>query len=92
MSATEAIARLLGEHAKQIVSDCLAGTRSLLGDFRRPKLPRCNADNPLEVKAELALVRESGTYGHLGQTEALPSAQEMLRPFNAPCDNELVRW
>lgn len=83
--------RLLQEYAKYIAARCLGGTRPLLGDFRRPKSPRCDADNPLEVKAEPALVRETGTYRHLGQTEALPSAQEMLRPFNAPCDNELVR-
>ena len=41
------------------------GICSLLGDFRHPKLPRCDADNPLEVKAELTLVRETGSYRHV---------------------------
>jgi hypothetical protein len=33
------LARLLEEYAIYIVTHCLGGTRSLLGDFRRPKLP-----------------------------------------------------
>src|SRR6516225_10650053 len=62
-----------------------------LGDFGRLKLPWCDAYDPLEVKAELALVRETGTYRNLGQTDASLSAQELLSPFDAPCYNELVR-
>jgi hypothetical protein len=52
----DAIPRRFEAYAKEIGTDCLGGTRPLLGDFRRPKLPWCDADNPLEVKAELALV------------------------------------
>jgi hypothetical protein len=51
--------RLLEEYAKYVPTQCLGGTCSLLllGDFcGGPKLPRCDADDPLEVKTELALV------------------------------------
>jgi hypothetical protein len=53
--------RLLDEYPKYIAAHCLGGSRPLLGNFRRPKLPWRDADNPLEVKAELALVSEAGT-------------------------------
>ena len=33
------LTRLLKEYAIYIATHCLGGTRSLLGDFRRPKLP-----------------------------------------------------
>lgn len=55
-----------------------------LGDFcGDPKLPWCDADDPLEVKTELALIRETGTYRDFCQTDASLSTQELLRPFDA---------
>ena len=44
------LSHLLEEYSKYIATHCLGGARSLLGDFRRPKLLRCDADNPREVK------------------------------------------
>src|SRR5260221_11450601 len=59
----------------------------LLGAFcGGPKSPWGDADDPFEVKTELALVREADTYRDLGQIEAPSSAQDLLRPFNAPGD------
>ena len=46
-------------------------------------MPWCDADDPLEVKTELALIRETGTYRDFCQTDASLSTQELLRPFDA---------
>ena len=53
---------------------------------RGPKSPWGDANDPFEVKTELALVKEPHTYRDLGQTEIPSSAQELLRPFNASGD------
>jgi len=50
----------------------------------------CDADYPLEMKTELALVRETGAYRHLCETHASSSTKKLLRPFNASVDEELV--
>ena len=56
-----------------------------------PKLPWRDADDPLEVKAEMALVREAGAESDLCQVELTVSPQEVLGSFNAARDQVLVR-
>src|SRR5262245_48158698 len=64
----------------------------LFGDsYARPELPRRNADQALEVLAELALVRESGGRRDLGQGEVTVLLQELLGPVDAAGDDVLVR-
>ena len=63
----------------------------LEGSCGEPKLSRRDADDPLEVKRKMALVREAGLARDLRQAEPISSAQEVLRPFNAARDQILVR-
>jgi hypothetical protein len=52
----------------------------------KPKLSRCEADEPLEVKGELALVREADAERDVGQAEVIVCPQEVLCPFDAARD------
>src|SRR5262245_12048498 len=64
----------------------------LFGDScTRPELPRRDADQALEVLAELALVRESGGRRDLGQG-GLACLQERLGTLDAAGDDVPVRW
>jgi hypothetical protein len=73
-------------------AQCLCGDRSLLGDSRgAPKLPRCDADNPLEVKGKLALVPEADAERDIRQAELAICSQEVLGSFNAARDHILAR-
>jgi hypothetical protein len=56
-----------------------------------PKLPRRDADDPLEVKGKMALVGEADAQRDLRQTELAVSPEELLRSFNATSDQILVR-
>ena len=56
-----------------------------------PKLSRRDADDPLEVKAEMALIREAGAVRDLREAELAVCSQEELRSFNAPRDHILIR-
>src|SRR5207253_7942936 len=56
-----------------------------------PKLSRRGADDPLKLKAKMALIRETGAEHDLGQAEPTVCPQEVLRSFNAACDHILVR-
>src|SRR5215813_12932781 len=55
----------------------------VLGDScARPELPRRDADETLEVMAELALVREADVRRHLCQGQVAAALQELLRPLD----------
>src|SRR5260370_2100153 len=70
-------------------ADCDA---SELGDScGHSELPRRDADEALEVTAELALVREAGAQGDLRQGQVRPCLHELLGPRDAPQDAALVR-
>jgi hypothetical protein len=56
-----------------------------------PELSRRDADDPLEVGGELALVREADPECDLNQTEAAICAQEVLSPLNPP-PNYILMW
>ena len=55
-----------------------------------PELPRRDADEALEVVAELALIRESGTGRNLCQGEVTVLLQEVPGPLHAAQDDVLV--
>ena len=55
------------------------------------KLSRRDADDPLEVKGKLVLVREADAERDLHQAELAICPQELLRSFNAARDHILVR-
>ena len=55
------------------------------------KLSWRDADDPLKLKAKMALIREAGAERDLGQAEPAVCPQEVLRSFNAACDYILVR-
>src|SRR5262249_45365426 len=61
------------------------------GSCGRPEPPRGDADQTLEVTAELALVREAGVGGHLRQGEVTALLEEVLGPLDAAGDDVLVR-
>ena len=64
----------------------------LLGDSSGThKLSRRNADNPFEMKAKVALIREARAERNLRQAEPAVCPQEILCPFNAPRDYILMR-
>src|SRR5262245_66672934 len=65
--------------------------RSLGDPCGRPELPRRDADEPLEVAGELALVRESDARGDLRQGEFVALSQEVLGPLDAAGDDVPVR-
>jgi hypothetical protein len=78
-------------NAKGFAVRFLGGSCGLLGDScGRPEPPRRDADEPLEVTAELALVREAGARGDLRQGE-VAALQELLGPLDAAGDDILVR-
>jgi hypothetical protein len=54
-----------------------------------PELPRCDADEALEMMAEHALVRKAGAGGDLRQGQA--ALQQLLGPLDAPGDDVPVR-
>jgi hypothetical protein len=65
---------------------------SILGNScGHPELPRRDADYALEVRRELALVRETGVRGDLRQGEVASGLQELLGPLDAARDDVLVR-
>src|SRR5215475_1316737 len=64
--------------------------RRFVGSYARPELPRRDADETLEVMAELALVREAGVRGDLRQGEVASGLQELLGPLDAAQDDVLV--
>src|SRR5215510_7365956 len=65
--------------------------RRFVGSYARPELPRCDADDSLEMVGELALVTEPGVRGHLRQGEVASGLQELLGPLDAAGDDVLVR-
>src|SRR5262249_33042706 len=65
--------------------------RRFVGSYARPELPRRDAEQALEVVAELALVGEPGVRGHLRQGEVASGLQELLGPLDAAGDGVLGR-
>src|SRR5215467_6758403 len=65
--------------------------RRFVGSYARPELSRGDAEQALEVTGELALVREAGVRGDLGQGEGAAALQELLGPLDAASDDVLVR-
>jgi hypothetical protein len=59
--------------------------------LRTCELPWRDADQALEVMAELALVREAGACGDLRQGEIASGLQELPGPLDAAVENVLVR-
>jgi hypothetical protein len=49
-----------------------------------------DADEPLEVAGEVALVPEPGSDGDLGQREVIPAPQQLLGAFDAADDDVLM--
>src|SRR3984893_15890183 len=90
--ATTLIRVLLDEHANRLGVRVLAGACGLLRfSCGNPKLSRRDADDPLEVRGKMALVREAGTERDLRQAKLTVSPQEVLCSFNAARDHILVR-
>src|SRR5262249_53911570 len=80
------------ENGKRVTLEFLGGNCGLLGDCcGRPELPRRDADQALEVIAELTLVRKAGTGGDFRQGEVAASLQELLGALDAAGDDVLVR-
>src|SRR5262249_8612208 len=76
-----------GGNGKGIAQQSLVGTCLLLGDScGDPELPRGDADQPLEVTGELALIREPGAGGDLRQGE-VAALQELLGSFDSAGDD-----
>src|SRR6516225_2900334 len=70
----------------------LGGSCDRLGNScGRPELARRDADEALEVMAELALVREAGVRGHLRQGQVGSRLQVLPGPLDATGDDVLVR-
>src|SRR5262249_14525885 len=83
---------LLRGNGKGIALRFLGGTCDLLGDScGHPELPRRDADEALEVMAELALVREAGASGDLRQGQVGACLQELPGTLDAAQDDVLVR-
>src|SRR5262249_55544394 len=83
---------LLTGNGSSGVLELLGRTCCLLGDScGRPELPRRDADEALEVMAELALVREAGAGGDLRQGQVGSCLQELPGPLDAAHDHVLVR-
>src|ERR1700692_346264 len=79
-------------NGKGVALEFLGGTCGQLGDScGRPELARRDADEALEVMGELALVREAGVRGDLGQGEGTAPLQELLGLSEAAGDDVLVR-
>jgi hypothetical protein len=62
-----------------------------ISHFRNLKLSRRDADDPLEVKGKMALVKEADPKRDLRQAELVVCPQQVLRSFNAARDQILVR-
>jgi hypothetical protein len=60
-------------------SGILVACKLLLRSCGNTKLSRSDADDPLEVKGKLALVREADAKRDLRQAELVVSPQEVLR-------------
>src|SRR5260221_9198938 len=89
---TRLICVLLGEYPNRLGVRVLAGACELLSDScGHPKLSRRDADDPLEVRGKMALVREAGAECDLSQAEIVLFPQELLRSFNPAPDYVLVR-
>jgi hypothetical protein len=83
---------LLHQHANGVGVRVLAGACGLSRySCGNPKLSRRDADDPLEVKRKMTLVREAAAERDLRQTELTVSPQEVLRSFNAAHEHILVR-
>src|SRR5262245_57421192 len=66
--------------------------RRFVGSYARPELPRRDAEEALQVMAELAVVGEAGVRGGLRQGEVASGLQEqLLGPLDAAHDHVLVR-
>src|SRR5258708_9302651 len=90
--ATTLIRVLLDEHANRLGVRVLARACGLLRfSCGNPKLSRRDADDPLEVRGKMALVREAGAERDLRQAQLTVSPQEVLCSFNAARDHILVR-
>jgi hypothetical protein len=83
---------LLEEHANRTrhLSSCRS-LRTFARSCGNPKLTRRDADDPLEVKRKMALVREAGAERYLRQAELTICPQEVLCLFNAARDHIPVR-
>ena len=78
-------------NGKGVVLRFLGSICDLLGDScGRPELPRRDADEPLEVRGELALVREAGVCGDVRQGQVAAALQELLGPLDAAGEDVLV--
>ena len=83
---------LLMGNGKGVAVRFLGGACGPLGDScGHPEPPRRDADKPLEVAGELALVGEARVRGHLRQGQVRPCLQEFLGPLHAARDDVLVR-
>src|SRR5260221_3706522 len=90
--ATTLIRVLLDEHANRLGVRVLARAWGLLRfSCGNPNLSGRDADDPLEVRGKMALVREAGAERALRQAELTVSPQEVLCSFNAARDHILVR-
>src|SRR5258708_12638012 len=67
------------------------GLRAFRRFLGNPKLSRGDADDPLEVRGKMALVRKAGAECDLCQAELVLFLHELLRSFNAARDYILVR-
>jgi hypothetical protein len=56
-----------------------------------PKLSRRDADDPLELKGKLALVREPDAERDIGHADLAICPQEVLSSFNTARDHILAR-
>ena len=65
--------------------------RSLTVRCGIPQLSRREADDPLKMKAEMALVREAGAERDVGHAEPAACQQEFLRSLDTARDHILVR-
>src|SRR5262249_19579900 len=73
---------LLMRNSKGVVVRFLGGVCGRVGDScGRPELPRCDADQALEVMGELALVREARVCGDLRQGQVRSRLQQLLGPL-----------
>jgi hypothetical protein len=68
-----------------------ASRPSLRDSSRKQKLSRRDADDPLEMKGKLALVRETDAERDLHYAEFVVCTQEVLRSFNAT-SNDILVW
>src|SRR5499433_518408 len=79
-------------NGKGVAVPILGGTSGFLGgSYAHQELPRCDADNALEVMGELALIREPGVRGDLRQGPFGSGLEELPGPLDAAQDDVLVR-